>query len=207
MTKGKRQLKAEITKQRIFQTALELFQKKGFNQVTVDEIVKKSNSSKGAFYGHFNSKYDIFLEKFKEIDSFYESFVQTIPEDLPFKEKILILFHGQMKYLEEELGKDLMRCVYTSGLIEIEENFFANTNRGIYKIITRYIEVAKEQGEFVQELDANKITMFITRCMRGTLYDWLVFGKEFQLQQESRLFVNIFIDGLISQYSEKDQNI
>lgn len=207
MTKGKRQLQAEKTKQRIYQTALELFQKKGFNQVSVDEIVKKSNSSKGAFYGHFNSKFDIFLEKFKEIDSFYEEFVKTVPEDLHLKEKILLLFKGQMHYLEHELGKDLMRSVYTGGLIEFEENYFANTNRSIYKIIIRFLETAKKRGEIVQELEADKIAMLITRCMRGTLYDWIAFGKGFQLQEESRKFISIFVDGLMAQYGVKGNKI
>lgn len=200
MTKGNRQIQAKKTKQRIFNTALELFEKKGFNHVSVDEIVKKSKSSKGAFYGHFHSKYGIFLEKFKEIDSFYESFVKTIPDDLSFKEKIMRLIEGQMHYLENDLGIDLMRTVYMSGLIENEENFFANTDRSIYKIIQSYMIKAVEDGEIKEDIPVRETTMFISRCMRGTLYDWIAFGKGFQLHEESRKYFSLFLDGVLKNY-------
>ena len=206
MKKGSRQLQAEKTKQRIFETALKLFEKKGFDQVTVDEIVQKSNSSKGAFYNHFDSKYGIFIEKFKEIDTFYEGFIQTIPEDAPIKEKILKLFHGQMHYLEHELGKDLMRSVYTNGLIETENHYFTNTDRSVYKILTDFINSAIERGELSQKVNTGQLAMMIARCMRGNLYDWIAFGKDFDLQEESKQFMDIFMEGILKRYGYKVQS-
>lgn len=204
MKRGSRQLQAEKTKQRIFKTAMELFQKKGFDAVTVDEIVQKSNSSKGAFYGHFHSKYGIFLEKFKEIDQFYEDYVQTIEEEAPLKEKILRLFYGQMNYLEHELGKDLMRTVYASGLLESESHYFANTERSLYKILIRFIRHSIERGELVEESSPKNLAMYITRCMRGNLYDWIAFGDDFNLQEESKQFVELFMEGVLKRFGKSD---
>ncbi|MCM3386829.1 TetR/AcrR family transcriptional regulator [Ureibacillus chungkukjangi] len=201
MKKGSRQLQAEQTKQRIFETALKLFEKKGFDQVTVDEIVQKSNSSKGAFYNHFDSKYGIFLEKFTEIDTFYEEFIQTIPEEVALKEKILKLFQGQMQYLEHEMGKDLMRSVYTNGLIESENHYFTNTDRSVYKILNDFINVAVERGELMPEVNIEQLSMMIARCMRGNLYDWIAFGKGFDLQEESKQFIDLFMEGILKKYS------
>ena len=76
-----------------------------------------SNTSKGAFYVHFKSKYEIFVEKFKEIDNFYDSFISSIPNEVSYSEKILLLTKNQMIYLRDDLGKDLMRTVYMSNLI------------------------------------------------------------------------------------------
>ncbi|MDN4494329.1 TetR/AcrR family transcriptional regulator [Ureibacillus aquaedulcis] len=210
MRKGNRQMQAEKTRQRIFETALELFQKKGFDRVTVDEIVEKSKSSKGAFYGHFHSKYGIFLEKFKEIDTFYETFVQTIAEEDALKEKILKLFQGQMHYLEHELGKDLMRTVYSNGLNESENHFFNNTERSLYRILIHFVNSSIERGELVKEANAERIAVLITRCMRGNLYDWIAFGDHYSLQEESKQFVDIFMEGILMQFGsdgeEKDEN-
>ncbi|WP_404427700.1 TetR/AcrR family transcriptional regulator [Ureibacillus chungkukjangi] len=203
MKKGSRQLQAEQTKQRIFETALKLFEKKGFDQVTVDEIVQKSNSSKGAFYNHFDSKYGIFLEKFTEIDTFYEEFIQTIPEEAALKEKILKLFQGQMQYLEHEMGKDLMRSVYTNGLIESENHYFTNTDRSVYKILYDFIKVAIERGELLPEVNNEQLSMMIARCMRGNLYDWIAFGKGFDLQEESKQFIDLFMEGILKKYAPK----
>ena len=208
MSKKTREQQAEETRTRIYQTALKLFEKKGFNNVSVDEIVLKSTSSKGAFYGHFSSKYDIFLEKFKEIDSFYEVFVKTLPSKLRFEDKVIALFDAQMTFLKEKLGEDLMRSVYTSGLIKNEANFFANTDRSLYKILNKFVDEAVEKGELPISTEINKTSLFISRCMRGTLYDWLSFGDNSNLNDDAKTFVSIFLKGLLynkenGQFSDK----
>lgn len=192
-----RKQQAQETKKHIYLTALSLFQTKGFDQVTVDEIVQQSNSSKGAFYGHFSSKYDIFLEKFKEIDHFYEEFTTTLPANLSFTEKVISLIDAQMTFLKDDLGMDLMRSVYKSGLIENERNFFSNSERKLYKILHSFIQKAIKDGELSVQLNVQETVIYITRCMRGSLYDWLVFGKDFDLLQESKGFIAIFLDGLL----------
>lgn len=84
-----RQLKAQETKKNLLEKGLQLFHERDFDNVTVESIAKECNVSKGAFYVHYNSKYDIFLEKFKDIDEFYLSFIPSIPVDMSASEKIL----------------------------------------------------------------------------------------------------------------------
>ena len=105
--------------------------------------------------------------------------------------------------MEHELGKDLMRTVYTSGLMESDNNYFANTERSIYKILTDFINQSIENGELVEQTDAETIAMLISRCMRGNLYDWIAFGEGFQLQEESRRFVEIFMDGILKRFGNE----
>ncbi|KMY32243.1 hypothetical protein ACZ11_08840 [Lysinibacillus xylanilyticus] len=200
--KKTRKEQAQETKKHIYLTALKLFETKGFDQVSVDEIVQKSKSSKGAFYGHFSSKYDIFLEKFKEIDHFYEEFTTTLPTNISFKEKVISLIDAQMKYLKDDLGMDLMRSVYKSGLIENEENFFTNFERELYKILHSFIQKAIKDGELTVQINVQQTVIYISRCMRGSLYDWLVFGKDFDLLQESKGFIEIFLDGLLTKENQ-----
>ncbi|UAL53672.1 TetR/AcrR family transcriptional regulator [Bacillus sp. CMF21] len=191
-----RKLKALQTKQRILETALELFSKKGFDHVTVDEIVSKSQTSKGAFYVHFNSKYEIFLEKFKEIDDFYASFIQSLPSGISSHEKLLLFTQSQMIYLRDSLGKDIMRTVYMSGLIPAQVNYFSNTDRNLYKIVFTLVKEGQEAGEIKTDLSPNEITMLITRCMRGTLYDWLLFEENYDLLDESQKFIRTILGGI-----------
>ncbi|MFB6468752.1 TetR/AcrR family transcriptional regulator [Cytobacillus sp. Hz8] len=191
-----RQIKAQETKKRILETALKLFSEKGFDNVTVDEIVNTSNDSKGAFYVHFKSKYEIFLEKFKEIDEFYAAFIQSLPDDLTPSEKIFSLLESQMIYLRDELGRDLIRTVYMNALIPNPDNYFANTNRTLYKIVRSFVIEGKDQGEFKANLSTNEMTMLITRSMRGTLYDWCLFDESYDLIEESKKFITIVLTGI-----------
>src|SRR5699024_2984312 len=53
---------------RIIETALTLFDERGYHGVSINEIVKEAKTSKGGFYYHFSSKeellyviYDVFI--------------------------------------------------------------------------------------------------------------------------------------------------
>ncbi|QUW21286.1 TetR/AcrR family transcriptional regulator [Sporosarcina sp. Marseille-Q4063] len=193
-----RQIKAQETKSKILEVALDLFSKKGFDQVTVDDIVSVSNTSKGAFYVHFKSKYEVFIEKFKEIDSFYDAFTSSIPNEISYSEKILLLTKTQMIYLRDDLGKDLMRTVYMSNLIPNLPKSLSDTDRTLYKIVHSFVQDGQKIGEFKTEISPQEMTMLITRCMRGTLYDWLIFGSDFDLVEESKKFIRIILGDNLS---------
>jgi AcrR family transcriptional regulator len=57
--------KSERTKDFILQQALVLFQKNGYETVTMRDIAKACDSSLGSFYYHFKNKEEIVLELFK----------------------------------------------------------------------------------------------------------------------------------------------
>lgn len=191
-----KQKRAHKTKKKITDVGLDLFSKKGFDNVTVDEIVKESNTSKGAFYGHFNSKYEIFLEKFKEIDDFYDQFEKELPENLAAKEKIVKLAIAQMEYLKNELGKDLMRTIYMNALTTNANNFLSDTDRELYVILERFIQEGQDNGEIPDYISKKELSLIITRCMRGTLYDWHIFKKEMDPVVEIEKILKVVLKGI-----------
>ncbi len=101
-----------------------------------------------------------------------------------------------MSYLRDVLGKDLMRTVYLNALMLESDNYFSNPNRNLYKIIHSFVEEGIGSGEFKNELDSQELTLLITRCMRGSLYDWFIFGDNFNLIGESQKFIVIVLDGI-----------
>ncbi len=50
------------SRQRILVAAAELFTRKGFNQVGIDEVMLAAGMTRGAFYAHFNSKIELYEE-------------------------------------------------------------------------------------------------------------------------------------------------
>ena len=164
----------------------------------MDEIAKKCNVSKGAFYVHFNTKYDIFNEKFKDIDNFYSTFQQGIPKNISASEKILMFYKAQMIYLRDELGKDLIRNVYMNAMsLTINKNhYLADPDRNLYKVINSFVQEGIENNEFKEELTTEEASVLITRCMRGTIYDWIIFGEEFDVVQEMTKFTSTILNGL-----------
>lgn len=65
MSKSRIEEYAEITRQALRDSALELFVRKGFGKTSIENIVKKARVTRGAFYHHFKSKEDIFIEVYE----------------------------------------------------------------------------------------------------------------------------------------------
>lgn len=53
---------SDSTRERILNSAKELFSQKGYHETTVEDIVKRAELSKGAFYFYFRSKEDVIKE-------------------------------------------------------------------------------------------------------------------------------------------------
>ena len=54
------------TKRRIFNTAIKMFSKKGYDNTSVEEITAIAGVAKGSLYYHFSKKEDIFDMLLKE---------------------------------------------------------------------------------------------------------------------------------------------
>lgn len=48
------------SRQRILDSASELFTRKGFNQVGINEVMQAAGMTRGAFYAHFSSKIELY---------------------------------------------------------------------------------------------------------------------------------------------------
>ncbi|MGY3186034.1 TetR/AcrR family transcriptional regulator [Lysinibacillus sp. TE18511] len=193
-----RQKKALETREKLLKTSLELFNKHGFEYVSIEQITKACNVSKGTFYTHFPSKYDVILEKFKELDNFYSTVEKNIDRTLPASEKILLLYQEQMKYLTNVVGKDLLRTMYTAAMTnQVEQDhYLISPQRKIFQIMNSYIEEGIELGEFRQDLKVTQMQTIIRRCMRANVYDWLIHNEDFDLATEMAQFTTIVLDGL-----------
>jgi AcrR family transcriptional regulator len=193
-----RQQKALQTKRKISKVALELFNKKGFSNVTVDEIIEKTGTSKGAFYNHFKSKHDIFLEKFKEIDNFYvDELLPKLDPQESAKEKLKKFFFMQMIYIEKDLGWDVIRTIYENELNTERESFFLIPDRPLYQILYSLCVDGQKKGEFREDLTPEQMVTLFTRMIRGILYDWSINKGEFSLKGEQEALFDVVIRGLM----------
>ncbi|MBM7648690.1 AcrR family transcriptional regulator [Bacillus ectoiniformans] len=193
-----RQKQGQQTKQKILNTALELFAEKGFQHVTVDEIVQKTSTSKGAFYNHFKSKHEIFLEKFKEIDDFYISYMETQKHetDTTVYHRLITFFQTQMTYIKKELGLDLVQQIYIHEINSERDSFFVNAERPLYKIMTDFFQEGQEKGEFRTDVSPEFMGTCISRAIRGLLYDWSIFGHSLDIETEGITYLTYYLDGL-----------
>lgn len=192
-----RQQKGLRTKRRILKVALELFNKKGFSNVTVDEIIEQAETSKGAFYNHFKSKHDIFLEKFKEIDNFYvNELLPKLDPQKPAKDNLKKFFCMEMVYIEE-FGWDVVRTIYEQELNTERESFFLIPDRPLYQILYNLCVSGQKNGEFREDFTPEQMVTILARAIRGILYDWSINKGEYSLKNEQEAFFDVVVKGLL----------
>jgi AcrR family transcriptional regulator len=46
----------------ILKSAIQLFSQKGFDRVSIDEVMREAGMTRGAFYAHFKSKEDLYIQ-------------------------------------------------------------------------------------------------------------------------------------------------
>jgi len=112
--------KGEATRDKILETARALFNTKGFNATTINDLVAATGLKKGSLYFHFSGKDDILQEVLKEAtDEFMEFLSKALGGDNP-GENIENLFRCA-------LGKHLATgfvggCIFGNTALEMSDS-------------------------------------------------------------------------------------
>ncbi|WP_431026909.1 TetR/AcrR family transcriptional regulator [Lysinibacillus sp. LZ02] len=161
------------TQLHIMNVALDLFKNLGYDNVSVDRIVKESKTSKGSFYQHFPSKSSIFMMRFMEMDEHYVHIYEELKQQHSLAiERLEAFCLAVFRCIEKELGKDLMRVIYSAAIISNEHTFFTNENRKLYVILRQIIEEGKKDSS-IQNIDSTKaFFQVIVQSFMGAIYFW-----------------------------------
>jgi AcrR family transcriptional regulator len=98
-----RQIQKEQTRALLVDTALRVFAEHGYEEATVEEIVAAAGYSKGAFYFHFASKEDIFLELLEQWTSEQTERLRAFDETTPAAAALLESLEAFLSYGEREI--------------------------------------------------------------------------------------------------------
>jgi TetR/AcrR family fatty acid metabolism transcriptional regulator len=192
----RRQLQAMETRQRIFDTALALLVKKGYDRVTVDDICAGAGVSKGTFYHHFKSKDQAILEEFLKIDQYYAEILPEIIQLDDIYERITTFARLALRYMEKQ-GKNLMKVAYYSQISpDRKASPVASPDRALYSIVGGLIRDAQEKGEVRGDLDSSRVAETLIRAIRGIVYDWCLQDGKFNMEEAGEVLADILAEGL-----------
>ncbi|NPV58128.1 MAG: TetR/AcrR family transcriptional regulator [Actinobacteria bacterium] len=191
-----RTLKGRQTRQAIFDTAVDLFARKGYDKVTVDEICSKVGVTKGAFYNHFRSKDQIILEEFMRMDEHYVRVageISSLPNSL---EKLKAFNHAAID-LMAEIGVRLMKVLYHSQIApHMNKPYLADERRYLYKITNELIREGQERGEIRDDIPSEEMASMFIDCFRGQIYHWCLANGSFDLVGTCDRLMDLLLDSL-----------
>ena len=99
---SKKELKKNIKKMTIMQSAEEIFEKKAYGDITMDEIANKSGLTKKTVYSYFPSKLALFINIIDGyLQRLHEGMLQVVECRLPINKSIKELFWTLFEFTRE----------------------------------------------------------------------------------------------------------
>lgn len=198
---SKRKAKALETKKNIYKSAEQLFQKHGFDNVSVDTIVELAGVSKGAFYVHFGSKdyliAALIADYVEKVDLDYKSFLESIAPDLKASDKLIQLAGKIADITNSTIGYDNMKFLYAAQLTRtINTDTVSGYNRGIYQMLSEIISTGQQQGELKTDLSPDVISKHCILALRGLFYEWCIRYPDFDLKDQVLRHFEILLSGI-----------
>jgi AcrR family transcriptional regulator len=175
---GRRQRRAAETRVRLFRCALQLFARRGYPNVTVEDITEAADVGKGTFFNYFESK-DHVLGVMAEIQLGKVKEALTLAQD--GERTICSVLHHLFLRSAEEPGRspDLARALLSSflaseGMPRLMAQNLASDGR---TMLSQIVAAGQKRGEIDSRLKKGKVALQIQQAFMGTLLLWSLEGQ------------------------------
>ena len=181
-------------KRRIVDTAWELFYEKGYDDTTVDDIIRLSDTSKGSFYYYFSGK-DALLDTLSTIlDEYYANLEEELDENMNSFDKLMFLNYKSHLFMETKIDVTLLASLYSTQLIAKGERNLLDQNRTYYRLISRIVEEGHVRNQISREKSIQEITKYYSLCERALVSDWCLNRGSYSLAEYSKEYMPILME-------------
>ncbi|MBQ8264334.1 MAG: TetR/AcrR family transcriptional regulator [Clostridia bacterium] len=184
-TKSSRRQQADATKRRIFDCALSLLMERGYENITIRDIVKAAEVSIGSFYHYYSSKLEVFLETYSIADDYFETVVAAELEGLSFDEKFALYFRHYALYASDVTGLALTKLLYSSD----NKRFERGDSAGMHRVLIAILDQGLEEGLLVSDRSAAELSRFFLIAVRGLVYNWCTCDGGYDLAEAAGGYV------------------
>lgn len=186
MAANRRHEKTQETRDAILESGLRLFEERGFNAVSVEQITRDAGVAKGSFYTHFSTKSDLIVAEFWVIDDYYREYSErNLRRYSTAGEKLIAFTRAQMRYVRDVVGNAKLKILYANQTSEAgSAKVITNRDRQWHQIVRGIIVEGQTSGEFRTDLDSERMTVLVNRGARGVLLDWCIADGSFDLVKE-----------------------
>jgi AcrR family transcriptional regulator len=189
------------TKEKLLESAIKLFLKKGFRGTTIEDITLASNISKGAFYWHFSSKNEILASIMDQFDQFLDTLIASVQGT---KASFLTKFQYYHKLATEFALHNRDLCVGFMTLsaelagsgVEIEQQ--VNAIYGKYRTFLKgLIETGKKENVVRPDLDSAVAAHVVIAINNGMLLEWYMNQKVIDGREFAKTYRDVTLTGIL----------
>lgn len=189
----------QTVREKILQSAEDLIAHKGYHETSMDDIVKESGLSKGAIYGYFDSKQDIFLAlsaKFCEsaLNAMRSVFSPNDSASKKLEKSAEVHFDGIEQSVD--VCRMSLECCIEAPRIEPLQHRMDSRYEMVHKFIAEIISEGVKRGEFRQDIDPDALSSIILATIDGLSLHRATTGKNFDWQKTKSTFLTVILEGI-----------
>lgn len=179
-----RRQQALQTKENLYQAGLLLFNEKGYENTTIEDITSRAGTATGTFYLYFRSKKELVCHTVDHYNTIAEN-ANRKAERLPtFRERITVFMESLYADVYQ-LGREILKALYWNNLTEGSQ-CVNDPNRTIYRCIREMVRYGLETGELSAARPTELYVQQIIVTLLGIDYHWCSMPGEIDIRKVSK---------------------
>jgi TetR/AcrR family acrAB operon transcriptional repressor len=194
---------AARTRERILDAAVEVFHAGGLARPSLTEVAERAGVTRGAVYGHFKNKSDVFSALCDRIDLPLEA-VPAAAVSADVADPLGRLRDGWVSFLHgaatDELQRKILSIIFhRCELLEENGAILQRLHQGRRQGMGSMAELIRQavaRGQLPAALDVRRALLLFHAAVAGLLSDWLFESAEFDLAAEAAPAIDAVIEML-----------
>ena len=180
---------------KIQSAALTLFNREGFENVSVEEIAQTVGCSVGNIYHYFKSKDELAIQVTQMVDEAYTALEEEYLTDRETSgQEKLLDFVGRS--LEISASDEMLYKAFIHGLRYPEQAVLQkNDKRVYYRLLRELVDLCQEEGSIHSSYDPDCLVEDLVVLHRGTLFEWRIYQEGFDIAKQGRRMADALLRG------------
>lgn len=192
---GRLERKKKETRQKIVKVAMDLFQRQGFNNTTMEQIAEEADIARKTLYNHFPVKEAIVDEYVRDISKGFTQETYKILHNLPdTRSRLLVTLDKAYEWVE--INPEITGICLGYRLKNMYQGL-GYSSGGTQSLMAEIIRLGQQAGEIRRDVSV-KLLVTQIEVLRGSIVkDWLNDSSRFELRKEIAKIVDLFLYGAI----------
>ena len=180
---------------RIQNVALELFDKEGFENVSVEQIAQTVGCSVGNIYHYFKSKDELVIQVTSSVDAQYSVLEESyLADEANSWHDKLLDFVGRS--LEISASDEMLYKAFIHGLRYPEQAVLKkNDTRVYFRLLRELVDICQKEGSIHPSYDPDGLVEDLGVLHRGTLFEWRIYQEGFDIAKQGRRMADALLRG------------
>ena len=183
-------------RRKIQTAALDLFDRDGFENVSVEAIAQAAGCSVGNIYHYFKSKDELALQVTNNVDEAYRDLEQLYDADTTSTamDKLMDFVGRTLRISVED---PVLYKAFIQAMKYPEQGTLRRSDkRDYFRILRKLVRQSRDEGAIPADCNVDEIVEYLVTVHRGVLLEWRVYKGGFALEERGRRIVAAMLKGL-----------